>query len=102
MTTISNREVPNYIGSEFTNHGATLRGVRNPGWTDSGHLPHDWRNFLGGRTIAYVVYSYATPIAVELDDGRRFIPNVKYSSTTTRHQNLVRRGWSNFAEAIPA
>lgn len=37
----------------------------------------------------YVIYSYATPIAWKMDD-KWFIPDVKYSVTTTRHQNKIR------------
>lgn len=38
---------------------------------------------------AYFVYSYATPIAW-FADGEWTIPDVKYSTTTSRHQNIVR------------
>lgn len=40
----------------------------------------------------YVVYSYRTPIAWRTDE-RIVIPKVKYSGTTTRHQNLVKEAW---------
>lgn len=39
----------------------------------------------------YVVHSYATPIAWHAN-GVWVMPDVKYSRTTTRHQNIVRRG----------
>lgn len=62
----------------------------------TGRLPEDWRQVFKEDSPDYVVYSYATPIAWHVpddgDDGgaRWVIPDVKYSPTTTRHQNLVR------------
>lgn len=37
----------------------------------------------------YVVFSYATEIARVTPDGQRIINDRKYSTTTSRHQNLV-------------
>lgn len=41
----------------------------------------------------FVVKSYATPIAWKYGDSV-VIPEVKYSGTTTRHQNIVREAWT--------
>ncbi len=37
----------------------------------------------------YVVYSYATPIAWHAQDGTWYVPDERYSQTTTRHQNVI-------------
>lgn len=61
-----------------------------------GRLDEEWRDVLFTDSPDYIVYSYATPIAWHVpddgDDGgeRWVIPDVRYSSTTTRHQNIVR------------
>lgn len=43
--------------------------------------------------IDYYVLSFGTPIAWVRWDGVRVIPDIKYSVTTTRHQNIVREAW---------
>lgn len=102
MPRIANRDVPHHVGTEFANHNNTLVGQCSPGYVNAGRLPTQWRDLIRGQEATYVVYSYATPIAFELSDGRRFIPDVRYSPTTSRHQALVRRGWANFATEAPA
>lgn len=44
------------------------------------------------NSSCYVVFSYNTPIAIQgMDTGEVVIPEVKYSSTTSRQQNLCRK-----------
>jgi hypothetical protein len=64
-------------------------------WRGSGRLPMDWHNTYMRDTLggAYVIYSYATPIAWERSDGLRVIPPVSYSVSTARHQGEVRAAW---------
>lgn len=65
-------------------------------YTRAGELPTVWREVLRVDRPDYVVTSYETPIAWHVandgdgDDERWVIPDVRYSATTTRHQNLVR------------
>lgn len=42
---------------------------------------------------AYMVYSYATLIAYHNYDGELYFNPKKYSVTTSRHQNLVKKAW---------
>lgn len=62
--------------------------------TTMGQLPESHGvtllNMRVEKGISYVVYSYDTPIAWRLRDGSWTVPDVSYSRTTTRHQNLVR------------
>lgn len=61
-----------------------------------GHLPHE-EVFKIQKALAqagrelYVVYSYNTPIAWAGPGEPLYLPNVKYSATTSRHQSVVRR-----------
>lgn len=43
---------------------------------------------------AYIVYSYSTPIA-QVFDGKYSLNARKYSVTTSRLQNIIRRAWAN-------
>jgi hypothetical protein len=43
-----------------------------------------------GETL-YVVYSYGTPIAWGLDGRDLYVPEVRYSVTSGRHQGICRR-----------
>ncbi len=65
-----------------------------------GRLPENWRAVLrldNERDALYVVYSYGTPIAWRAivndrdapEHDKWTIPDVKYSATTTNHQNVV-------------
>jgi hypothetical protein len=50
------------------------------------------RAFWDGDT--YKVISYSTVIAtLEFGGGPRWVSPVKYSQTTTRQQNLIKRAW---------
>jgi hypothetical protein len=50
----------------------------------------------------YAVYSYATPIAW-FANGAWFVPNVKYSQTTSRHLSSLHlpTNWANTAKDDP-
>jgi len=54
-----------------------------------------WHESLEGRQC-YYVYSYTTLIAEQegdYDSQHRWISPEKYSVTTSRHQNIVRKAW---------
>jgi hypothetical protein len=51
-----------------------------------------WIPLEGEQT--YCVYSYNTLIATIKDGGGpRWVSTTKYSNTTTRQQNLIKRAW---------
>lgn len=61
-----------------------------------GQLPQSWATMLKEMAVDYVIYSYSTPIAWHVcqgEDGKPtdywVIPTVKYSVTTTNHQNIA-------------
>lgn len=78
---------------DFT--ASALRGVT--GSLGYGRLPEEWRATFDknqrDHRIVYSVYSYGTPIAWMLSDGTVHMPDVNYSVTTSRHQNIVRVAW---------
>ena len=52
------------------------------------------RAYWDGISGEYVVFSYNTLIAkMEAGGGPRWVNPNKYSQTTTRQQNLIKRAW---------
>ena len=79
MTKISTQQAHNEIKKlrSFTSHGA-LRGESDPEFSS-----------------VYTLWSYNTVIAeAYVDDARKYalMDNSKYSVTTSRHQNIIKRG----------
>ena len=62
--------------------GELPRGENGIDWTSAFMMDH-----LAG--IAYVVWSYQTPIAWVRKDGKITRPNVRYSRTTSKHQGTL-------------
>jgi hypothetical protein len=70
--------------------------ARNGGGLSSEHRMHPaarerYEALLAMQAVAYTVYSYQTPIGWVSTDGTAEVPEIFYSRTTTRHQNLARR-----------
>lgn len=42
---------------------------------------------------SYRVFSYSTLIAIHYGQGLSWTQDKKYSTTTSRHQNLIRKAW---------
>jgi hypothetical protein len=49
--------------------------------------------FWDAQTGCYVVYSYSTLIASIGENGNRWVNPNKFSQTTSRQQNLIKRAW---------
>lgn len=88
---------PYVLGREaFKTHGALrAEGPQMPGYWTEGELPREFYASLARAD--YVVYSYRTPIAWHLrgdyaaEAGHTWVvPAVKYTVTTTAHQNKIR------------
>ena len=94
------RAVADHIGfrNEFNCNGTLFGSIRpissSAGWgetTKVGNLPvehHQRFETACAATDFYVVYSYATPIAWWAN-GEWFVPPVRYSQTTSRHQGRL-------------
>lgn len=83
---------------------ANLRGVLVTETTHAADLgtgelfysPEDLGSFTELRDagkLAYVVYSYATPIAWATKEGTRTLSELRHSATTARHRAIVMRAW---------
>lgn len=78
-------------GFEFVNSTKSFRGLRKPGWPiNTGRLPDKWRVSAQNPANDFIVWSYDTPIAWHHPQTGWIIPDVKYSNTTTAHQNKIR------------
>lgn len=82
-------------GEEFHNSTGSFRGIRREslGSPSVGHLPEKdaawFRQCDAMGILTYVVYSYQTPIAWRTDNAW-YIPDARYSVTTSQHQGLIR------------
>ena len=86
------------------NCNGTLTGAapRELGMPYSGRLPVEFRDsFWADITSpdAFVVYSYATPIAW-FANGEWVVPQAKYSVTTSRHLSATRVNWNSCRQLV--
>jgi hypothetical protein len=78
----------NVRGRRVTPDYALYTGRLDSTWT--ARLREDYNNHL----VTYVVTSHDTPIAWELGIGSVFIPRVRYSVSTSRHQNIAAKAFA--------
>jgi len=99
-TTVRNAHEAIAARQEFNAGSMSARGGQ-PGEQyrgTSGRLPFEWNTTYMQDTadgLAYIVFSYGTPIGWESSDGTRVIPRVSYSRTTARHQYQLRSAWGH-------
>lgn len=97
MTKTSNAEAAWFIHrrKEFITHTQSLSGEWEQLSISPGRLPEPWasdlRRLVEDTVNVYVVYSYVTPIAWWSAPTDWVIPSLTYSSTTSRHQAIVRK-----------
>ena len=87
--------------------GAEIRGRRpfeasalsgTAGSTGTGRMHPDDADNYRKSDVTYTVSSYATPIAWHDRSSGWQVPNTKHSSTTSRHQSIVRNALSEFSD----
>jgi hypothetical protein len=91
-TRTSNTKAGDLIADRVAFTGNNLYGVvtsYNTTVYELGRLPQEFRDQLKLDQPDFIVYSYGTPIAWHSNSGW-FMPNCKYSVTTSKHQNYVR------------
>ena len=80
-------------GENFQCHGS-LSGEVAGAYVYTGKMPkteaENLRHLVECDEVAYVVYSYVTPIAYILRDGEYIVPDARYSVTTSKHQSTIR------------
>lgn len=105
MSKISIRSCAEHIAarSDFDCYGALRGSNLVNGYISAGRLPEPHRSefyknlpYMArpgslNRHILYIVWSYETPIAWFTKADGWVIPDAKYSVTTSKHQNVVRR-----------
>lgn len=89
---VSNHNAIPLISDRTEFNGHNFKGV----WTNNhfmvtGSLPNAFYEHF--KDSDYVVFSYATPIAW-YKQSKWFIPALKYSTTTSKHQSFVQRALS--------
>jgi hypothetical protein len=83
------RNVHTFVAARQPFQGSNITGRHAKGIT--GQLPMSYRTqyeIASGATDFYVVHSYQTPIAW-FAHGKWFVPNVRYSPTTSRQQSAL-------------
>jgi hypothetical protein len=85
----SNTKSGAYIAAKAPFQGSNLRG--GSAELGLGRLPQEHAETFKAHNPDYVVSSYSTPIAWHSEEHGWHMPETKYSSTTSRHQSLVRR-----------
>lgn len=83
-------------GVPFSTHGALRAEVT--ALPSLGILPIQYQEALyvateGWSVPVMVLFSYATPIAWRTQGGDVWVPDVRYSATTSKHQSHA-RGWA--------
>jgi hypothetical protein len=81
-------KAPDFISSKEPFQASALSGVA--GSTATGHMSDDEIREYRKSNPTYTVRSYGTPIAWHGDAGWHQSTS-KYSQTTSRHQNIVKR-----------
>lgn len=81
-------------------HGNPVDPATTVELTAECQLTPGWASVLRAEAVDYVVWDYATPIAWHVAGQADWvIPDVRYSKTTTRHQNLMRVACEHAAKA---
>ena len=96
---VNYKKIPTLLMAESPFEGSSMRAVVPvAGDKDGDYISHFGRLYSSpkaqalfkGKTFRYLVFSYGTPIAGITDSGERVFVEDKFSSTTSRHQGLVR------------
>jgi hypothetical protein len=77
------------------NSTGSMRGRIAPRTAERGQLNDaEWSRLLNDLTagVAYIVYSYETPIAWVTDDGFKYRVQQRFSKTTSCHMGMTWRG----------
>lgn len=82
----------------FETNGAMRGAVNTSPYPYTGQLPQSWAQRLLDHNVSYIVWSYSTPIAWYDDERGWYVPDVKYSVTTSKHQNIVRASVPGYVE----
>jgi len=101
MKQMNQRDAVHYIATRQEFKASALMGTRN--YLGTGRLDQDETARLAHDigTLKYLVYSYGTPIAWHTAEGW-YVVEQKFSVTTSKHQNYVRRAIAEANELVGA
>jgi hypothetical protein len=92
MKQMNQRDAIHYIASRQEFKASALEGRAGGSLSPSNRLSEAEANqFIRTEGIGYTVYSYDTPIAWHTEAHGWHLVEQKFSSTTSKHQNYVRR-----------
>ena len=94
-----------YIAARASFKASALSGASFKACSvDSGRLNREeyssLEQALKGTEWVYVVFSYGTPIAWHIDGGDWYVVEQKFSVTTSKHQNYVRRAIAESLQGV--
>jgi hypothetical protein len=93
-TRTSNQKAHEFIANRIAFTGNNLYGILTR-YDISGYhygsLPAEFQDQIKLDRPDYIVHSYGTPIAWHCIDKGWFMPEIKYSKTTSIHQTYTRR-----------
>ena len=95
MPALNQRDAIHYIANRDEFKASALSGTFKDYTPSEGRLNREEYEILESAMnesrIAFVVFSYGTPIAWHTDARGWYIVEQKFSVTTSKHQNLTRR-----------
>jgi hypothetical protein len=95
MPALNQRDAIHYIATRQEFKASALSGAYKDYTPSEGRLNREeyalLESAMEGVKFAYVVYSYGTPIAWHTDGQGWYIVEQKFSVTTSKHSNYVRR-----------
>ena len=105
MPALNQRDAVHYIATRQQFKASALSGSSFKKYTvDAGRLNAEEYAKLNeatqGEEWVYVVFSYGTPIAWHIDGGEWYVVSQKFSVTTSKHQNLVRRAIADSLQGV--
>ena len=105
MPQLNQRDAVHYIATEGQFKASALSGSSFKKYTvDAGRLNAEEYAKLNeathGEEWVYVVFSYGTPIAWRIDGGEWYVVSQKFTVTTSKHQNLVRRAIADSLQGV--
>jgi hypothetical protein len=105
MPALNQKDAEHYIVNRKQFTASALRGSSCKGWVpEAGRLNAEEYAKLDqtvryGSEWVYVVWSYDTPIAW-FDEEGWYVVNQKFSVTTSKHQNLIRRAIADSLQGV--
>jgi hypothetical protein len=95
MKQLNQRDAIHYISTRDEFKASALSGTFKDYTPSEGRLNREEYEILEAAMneskIAFVVFSYGTPIAWHTDAEGWYVVSQKFSVTTSKHQNLTRR-----------